>query len=256
MDALKLKLTVAYDGTHYKGWQVQNSGVTVQQQVEAALQRLFPGAGRVHSSSRTDTGVHARGMVAHVEIPTVEFRIEIRKLRLALNAFLPDDVRVMDVKRVPKSFHARFNASGKQYRYIIWNHPVMNPLFRYTAWHVPKELDFDRMKRGAKYFVGEHDFRAFAVKREYEMRSTVRTVTECKLYKKGTELTWVIEGVGFLYKMCRGIVGTLVEVGAGKLQPTDVRKILKSRDRTKAGQTAPAHGLILWKVMYRKINAN
>ena len=88
------------------------------------------------------------------------------------------------------------------------------------------------------------------------MRSTVRTVTECKLYKKGTELTWVIEGVGFLYKMCRGIVGTLVEVGAGKLQPTDVRKILKSRDRTKAGQTAPAHGLILWKVMYRKINAN
>ena len=108
------------------------------------------------------------------------------------------------------------------------------------------------MQRGAKYFVGKRDFRAFAVKREYEMRSTVRTVTGCMLYKKESMLTCVIEGDGFLYKMCRGIVGTLVEVGTGKLKPTDVREILKSCERAKAGQTAPAHGLILWKVMYGK----
>ena len=252
MENLKLKLTVAYDGTQYKGWQVQKSGITVQQRVEEALRRLFPSVGRIHGSSRTDTGVHARGMVAHVEIPKEEYRIEERKVRLALNAFLPDDVSVTEVKRVPMSFHARFDASGKQYRYTVWNHPVMNPLLRHTTWHVPRELDFDCMQRGAKYFIGKRDFRAFAVKREYEMRSTVRTVTACKLYKKDSMLTWVIEGDGFLYKMCRGIVGTLVEVGTGKLQPADVREILKSCDRAKAGQTAPPHGLILWKVMYVK----
>ena len=121
MENLKLKLTVAYDGTQYKGWQVQKSGITVQQRVEEALRRLFPSVGRIHGSSRTDTGVHARGMVAHVEIPKEEYRIEERKVRLALNAFLPNDVSVTEVKRVPMSFHARFDASGKQYRYTVWS---------------------------------------------------------------------------------------------------------------------------------------
>jgi len=252
MDHLKLKLTVAYDGTHYKGWQLQKNGMTVQQRIEEALRRLFPSVKRIHSSSRTDTGVHARGMVAHVEVLKVEYRIEERKLRLALNAFLPGDVRVMEAKRVPMTFHARFDASAKQYRYQVWNHPVMDPLQIKTAWHVPRELDLDRMRRGAGHFVGKRDFRAFAVKREYEMRSTIRTVTGCKLYKNGSLLTWVIEGDGFLYKMCRGIVGTLVEVGNGKLKPGDVRDILKSCDRARAGVTAPPHGLVLWKVHYRK----
>ncbi len=252
MDTVKLKLSIAYDGTYYKGWQVQKSGITVQQKIEEALHRLFPTVGRVHSSSRTDTGVHARGMVAHVEIHKDEYRIEERKLLLALNSFLPDDVRITEIKRVSGKFHARFDAVGKQYRYDIWNHSVMNPLMRKTAWHVPRELDFSIMQQGAKYFIGEHDFRAFAVKREYEMRSTIRVVTNCKCYKKGPMLTVVIEGNGFLYKMCRGIVGTLVEVGSGKLKPLDVRAILSSCDRSKAGMTAPAHGLILWKVMYGK----
>ena len=252
MDHLKLKLTVAYDGTHYKGWQVQKNGVTVQQRIEEALRRLFPSVKRIHSSSRTDTGVHARGMVAHVEVSKAEYRIEDRKLRLALNAFLPDDVRVMEARRVSMTFHARFDATGKQYRYTVWNHPVMDPLQHNTAWHVPRELDFERMQRGARHFVGKRDFRAFAVKREYELRSTVRTVTGCKIHKKDSMLTWVIEGDGFLYKMCRGIVGTLVEVGTGKLKPGDVRDILKSRDRARAGVTAPPHGLVLWKVHYRR----
>ena len=226
--------------------------MTVQQRIEEALRRLFPSVKRVHSSSRTDTGVHARGMVAHVEILKVEYRIEECKLRLALNAFLPGDVRVMEAKRVPMTFHARFDASSKQYRYQVWNHPVMDPLQNNTAGHVPRELDFERMQRGAKHFVGKRDFRAFAVKREYEMRSTVRTVTACKLYRKESMLVWVIEGDGFLYKMCRGIVGTLVEVGSGKLKPGDVRDILKSCDRARAGVSAPPHGLVLWKVHYRK----
>ena len=252
MGGLKLKLTIAYDGFQYKGWQVQKSGVTVQQKIEEALQKLFPSVERVHSSSRTDTGVHARGMVAHVEIEKDEYRIGELKLRLALNAFLPDDVSVLEVKRVPANFHARFDATGKQYRYMIWNHPVSNPLRRHTSWHVSRNLDLADMQKAAKYFIGSHDFSAFAVKREYEMRSTVRVVTNCKFYKKDSMLTCVIEGEGFLYKMCRGIVGTLIEVGTGKLNPIDIQNILKSCDRSKAGMTAPAHGLILWKVKYSK----
>lgn len=252
MGGVKLKLTIAYDGFQYKGWQVQKSGVTVQQKIEEALQKLFPSVDRVHSSSRTDTGVHARGMVAHVEIEKDEYRIGELKLRLALNAFLPDDVSVLEVKRVPASFHARFDATGKQYRYMIWNHPVLNPLTRHTSWHVSRNLDLAVMQKAAKYFIGSHDFSAFAVKREYEMRSTVRVVTNCKFYKKDSMLTCVIEGEGFLYKMCRGIVGTLIEVGTGKLKPIDIQNILKSCDRAKAGMTAPAHGLILWKVKYSK----
>ena len=255
MGSLKLKLTIAYHGARYKGWQVQKSGITVQQKVEEALKRFFPSVDRVHSSSRTDTGVHARGMVAHVEVQKDEFRIGELKLRLALNAFLPDDVSVTEVKRVPDNFHARFDATGKQYRYMIWNHPALNPLQREVSWHVPRELDFLRMQEGAKFFIGNHDFRAFAVKREYEMRSTIRVVSNCKLYKKDSMLTCLIEGEGFLYKMCRGIVGTLVEVGLGKLKPVDIRNILKSCDRSQAGMTAPAHGLILWKVMYGKKKA-
>ena len=255
MGSLKLKLTIAYHGARYKGWQVQKSGITVQQKVEEALKRFFPSVDRVHSSSRTDTGVHARGMVAHVEVQKDEFRIGELKLRLALNAFLPDDVSVTEVKRVPDNFHARFDATGKQYRYMIWNHPALNPLQREVSWHVPRELDFLRMQEGAKFFIGNHDFRAFAVKREYEMQSTIRVVSNCKLYKKDSMLTCLIEGEGFLYKMCRGIVGTLVEVGLGKLKPVDIRNILKSCDRSQAGMTAPAHGLILWKVMYGKKKA-
>ena len=255
MGSLKLKLTIAYHGARYKGWQVQKRGITVQQKVEEALKRFFPSVDRVHSSSRTDTGVHARGMVAHVEVQKDEFRIGELKLRLALNSFLPDDVSVTEVKRVPGNFHARFDAAGKQYRYMIWNHPALNPLQREVSWHVPRELDFLRMQEGAKFFIGNHDFRAFAVKREYEMRSTIRVVSNCKLYKKDSMLTCLIEGEGFLYKMCRGIVGTLVEVGLGKLKPVDIRNILKSCDRSQAGMTAPAHGLILWKVMYGKKKA-
>ena len=255
MGSLKLKLTIAYHGARYKGWQVQKSGITVQQKVEEALKRFFPSVDRVHSSSRTDTGVHARGMVAHVEVQKDEFRIGELKLRLALNSFLPDDVSVTEVKRVPDNFHARFDATGKQYRYMIWNHPALNPLQREVSWHVPRELDLLSMQEGAKFFIGDHDFRAFAVKREYEMRSTIRVVSNCKLYKKDSMLTCLIEGEGFLYKMCRGIVGTLVEVGLGKLKPVDISNILKSCDRSQAGMTAPAHGLILWKVMYGKKKA-
>ena len=247
---MKFKLTIAYDGTAYQGWQVQKTGTGVQELVEAACGKLFPSVKRIHSSSRTDTGVHALGMVAHVEIPNDEFRMTNQKLALALNAHLPEDIRVLKAVRAPANFQARFHATGKQYRYFVWNHPAMNPLLRAQAWHVPQRLNLTAMRAAAKSFLGKHDFKSFAANRNYEMESNVRTLTRCDIKRSGPQLTFIIEGDGFLYKMCRGIVGTVVQIGQGKIPLAKVGKILASRDRTVAGMTAPAHGLVLWKVFY------
>ena len=250
-DSLKFKLTIAYDGTNYQGWQVQKVGVGVQEKVEAALRKLFPSVQRLHSSSRTDTGVHALGMVAHVEVARAEFRMPVAKLPLALNAHLPEDIRVMEARRCRADFHARFHAAGKQYRYFVWNHPGMNPLLRHSAWHVPQKLDLPAMRQGAQLCVGTHDFRSFAANRSYEVENTVRTLGRCDLRKNGPMLTFIIEGNGFLYKMCRGIVGTLVQMGRGKYPPEEITAMLSARDRRVAGMTAPAQGLVLWKVFYK-----
>ena len=252
MNSLKFKLVIAYDGTAYQGWQVQRIGTGVQEKVEAVLARYFPSQPRVHSSSRTDTGVHALGMVAHFEVPEAELKMPVARLAIALNAFLPDDIRVLSAVRAPGKFHARFNATGKQYRYFVWNHVAMNPLLRGRAWHVPRKLDFAAMRQAAKLFVGKHDFKSFAATHNYEMDSTVRTLTRCTLKRSGPNLTVIIEGDGFLYKMCRGIVGTLVQVGYGKFPPEEIKVMLAKTDRTAAGMSAPAHGLVLWKVFYGK----
>jgi len=247
---VKLKLIIAYDGTQYAGWQVQRVGLGVQQLIEEALAKIVPGASRLHSSSRTDAGVHALGMVAQVEIPDRRPRIAPKKLALALNAHLPPDVRVMSATRAAKEFDARFDAKGKQYRYFIWNAAAMNPLLRHQAWHVPRPLDLAAMRRAAEFFLGKHDFKSLAGTRDYEMKSTVRTVTRCEVQRKGAALTIIIEGDGFLYKMCRGIAGTLAQIGQGKIAAEAVKTILEQRDRRAAGMTAPAQGLVLWKVFY------
>ena len=252
MDKLKFKLVIAYDGTAYQGWQVQKTGTGVQEKIEAVLARYFPSKPRLHSSSRTDTGVHALGMVAHFEIPKTEFKMPVARLAIALNAFLPDDIRVMDATRARKDFHARFMATGKQYRYLVWNHHAMNPLLQGRAWHVARKLDFTAMRKAAKHFVGKHDFKSFAATHHYEMESTVRTLTRCTLQKSGRNITVTIEGDGFLYKMCRGIAGTLVQVGFGKFSPDDIKVMLAKTDRRAAGMSAPAHGLVLGKVFYAR----
>ena len=247
---LRFKLTIAYDGTRYFGWQVQKGRMTVQQRLEEALRELFPSVKRVHSSSRTDTGVHALGMVAHVDIPEAECRMDARKLLLAVNSFLPVDVRIVAARRVPEDFHARFDAKGKRYFYLIWNHAAMNPLLHNRAWHVKVPLNLERMQKAAKLFVGRKDFKSFASTREYEMESTVRRLTRCDVRKEGYTWKITIEGDGFLYKMCRGIVGTLVRVGQGELTQTEIRQIFRERDRSVAGMNAPACGLTLWRVFY------
>ena len=253
VDTLKFKLTIAYDGTNYEGWQVQKTGTGVQQKLEEALARLFPSAPVLHSSSRTDTGVHALGMVAHVEIPRGEFKMPVRKLVLALNAWLPEDIRVMRAARCRADFHARYDASGKQYRYFVWNQASMNPLVRHQAWHVPPALELPAMRLAAKLLLGKHDFKSFAGTRDYEVESTVRTLTRCDLKRNGPLLTFIIEGDGFLYKMCRGIVGTLVQVGQRKFKAEEIKPMLARKDRRAAGVTAPPQGLVLWRVRYGKI---
>jgi tRNA pseudouridine38-40 synthase len=251
LDTLKFKLTIAYDGTAYQGWQVQKTGMGVQQVIEEAMAKLFPSAKRLRSSSRTDTGVHARGMVADVEIPRAEFKMTVRKLPLALNAYLPEDIRIVSAQRVPADFHCRFEASGKQYRYLVWNHAAMNPLLRKQAWHVPLKLDLAAMRHAAKHLIGKHDFRSFAATHSYEIEDTVRTLARCQIQRSGPLLTFIIEGDGFLYKMCRGIVGTLVQLGRGKFAEPELTAMLAAKDRRVAGMSAPAHGLVLWKVFYK-----
>ena len=250
MDRVKIKLTIAYDGSNYAGWQVQKTGLGVQQKMEEALAKLFPSGPRIHSSSRTDAGVHALAMVAHFEVPRAEFRVPTRKLALALNAFLPEDIRVLAAARSRPEFHARFDATGKQYRYFVWNHPAMNPLLRHQTWHVPQPLDVAAMRAAAKLFLGKHDFKSFAATRGYEMESTVRTLRRCDIKRNGPLLTFIIEGDGFLYRMCRGIVGTLVQLGRGKFTHAGLKAMLAAKDRRAAGMTAPAQGLVLWRVFY------
>jgi tRNA pseudouridine38-40 synthase len=249
-DLVKIKLTIAYDGANYHGWQAQKIGNTVQQKVEEVLRRFFPSVDRIHGSSRTDKGVHAYGMVAHAEFPKAEFRISIRQLLLALNAFLPEDIRIFSVQRVPHSFHARFDSVGKQYRYQLWNHRAINPIMRGLTWHVPVKLDVGKMKRAARHFLGRQDFRSLATKQDYKISNTTRTIYRCDVRASGPHVTYVIEGDGFLYKMCRSIVGTLCLVGQGKLETDAIPKLLAQKARQYAGMSAPAHGLTLHKVYY------
>jgi tRNA pseudouridine38-40 synthase len=246
----RIKLVIAYDGAAYEGWQIQKIGRGVQQVIEESLERLFQMPFRIHGSSRTDTGVHAKAMVAHVDFPERKLTIPLAKLPLAINSQLPEDVRVMEARAVSMDFHARFSARGKQYRYTVFNHRSMDPLLRRTAWHVPKRLDLPAMRQAAAHFKGKRDWAAFANNRNYEMESTVRTLHRCELRKQGSVLTFIIEGDGFLYKMCRGIVGTIIQVGEGRFAAADIPRMLETRDRSMAGMTAPAHGLILWKVFY------
>jgi tRNA pseudouridine38-40 synthase len=250
-ECARVKLTVAYDGTNFAGWQALKTGTAVQEVIEKALKNIFGIELRLHGSSRTDAGVHARGMVAHVDIPREKFNMAPKKLSLALNAHLPEDIRVMKASLAAADFHARFDASGKQYRYFIYNYPAMDPLLRTQAWHIPQALNIAKMRAAAKAFCGKHDFKAFAANRGYKMKSTVRTVTRCDVRQSGPLITVIIEGDGFLYKMCRGIVGTLAQVGQGKFSHGGIPDMLETKDRRASGMSAPAHGLVLWQVFYR-----
>ncbi|AKJ64350.1 tRNA pseudouridine(38-40) synthase TruA [Kiritimatiella glycovorans] len=240
-------MIIAYDGTAYYGWQVQPHHRTVQQTLEDALERLFGARPRVHASGRTDTGVHARGQSVHFDAPRT---MEAADIRNALNAFLPPDVRVMKTRRVPSGFHARYDATGKEYRYFIWDGPVLPPHRRHTHHHVPRRLDVEAMEQGAAALIGRHDFTAFAAWPKKTVENPVRTIDSLRIRRHGHETTIAVRGDGFLYKMVRSLAGYLIRIGTGERRPDDVKPVLESAERTAEVPTAPGHGLVLWRVTY------
>lgn len=244
-----LKITLQYDGTGYVGWQRQENGTSIQGLLEAALAPIEGRAVTVHGAGRTDAGVHALGQVASVTVAT---GLEGRTLARALNAVLPPDIRVMSVDDATAGFHARFSASGKVYEYRIVNAPLVSPFHHRYAWHIVPPLDVAAMREAAAALVGRHDFASFQAAGA-SVGSTERTITGIEWQDgEGLDrpLVMRIEGNGFLRHMVRAIAGTLVDVGLRRRPPGCVREILETRDRTRAGPTAPAKGLFLVRVLY------
>lgn len=245
-----LKLTVAYDGTEYAGWQVQPNGITIQQRMEEAWTSLTGEVLRITASGRTDAGVHAAGQVCSLQTAT---GLTGYRLVRGINAHLPDDISVLGVEQAPAGFHAIRDASRKTYHYTIQYGGVRNPLTRKTAWFCPYDLAVGTMITGAHHLIGQHDFASFQAAGS-ERTSTVRNLTQLECHRfahYGSEYICIKACCdGFLYNMVRNMVGTLVDVGRGS-QPADwIRHVLLGRDRCLAGQTAPAHGLMLLNVEY------
>jgi tRNA pseudouridine38-40 synthase len=243
-----IKLILEYDGTSYHGWQSQlGSGMpTIQDTLEQALMALTHETIKTYSSGRTDAGVHALGHVANLE---TECNIPSEAWAPALNHWLPNDIRVLLSEEVPDDFHARFSALGKFYTYRILNRRAPSALYRKYSWHVNLRLNLKNMRLAAASFVGKHDFSAFRGS-GCTAKTPVRTIRAVVIKKTGDFVEMGIEADAFLQHMARNIVGTLVEVGLGRFNPVDVKRMLKSRDRTTAGRTAPPQGLYLVEVYY------
>ena len=240
-----LKLTLAYDGSRFVGWQRQVEGSSIQGLLEDALARLEGASVTVHGAGRTDAGVHALGQVASVRLECAHQPAVVMR---ALNAQLPPDVRVLSAEARPDDFHARFSARSKRYRYRIDHGAVADPFERAYAWHVPGPLDVASMRDAAAVLVGSHDFAAFQSAGS-GIRDTVRVITRSDL-AAGRMLVYEIHGNGFLRHMVRAIVGTLVEVGRGRRSPGDVAALLAGGRRADAGRTAPPQGLFIVGVDY------
>lgn len=246
----RILLTIAYDGSTYNGWSTRGVGRGVRAVVADALQAAgFPGP-VLESASRTDAGVHALGMAAHFDVPDGGPEMTDQRIVAAVNAKLPPDVRVVSAKTKPAGFHARFDAVAKQYRYRIWNAPVMNPLLVSQAWHVPRPLDVETMSRAAACFIGRHDFTAFTSRRKGVLGDATREMFHCGVRRDGEEIAIDLEASGYLYKMCRAIAGTLVLAGHGRISESQIRELLNGGARCDAGMNAPAHGLVLRRVIY------
>lgn len=239
-------LQVEYDGTQYAGWQVQPNGLTVQEVVESALAQLLGHKVRIHSSGRTDAGVHARAMMAHFRTDT---NLPLRAFREGVNSYLPQDVVIRSAVEKPEDFHARYSAKGKWYRYTIYQNEVRSPLSTRTAWHLRSSLNLDKMQEAAKCLIGEHDFMAFRSS-SCVAKTTRREIFEVEISKRGDFVYLDFRGSGFLKNMVRMLVGTLVEVGQERRPPDDVEKLLELHGDLSCGATAPPQGLCLQEVWY------
>lgn len=243
---MKVKLTLEYDGTDFSGWQAQLRQRTVQGTLEAALYRLVGQEVRVEGAGRTDAGAHALGQVASLKLETT---IPAGRLAQALNPLLPGDVRVLRSEAVDEDFHARFSATGKVYRYVILPRDAQSPLHRHRAWQISTKVDVGRIAAALPLLVGTHDFRAFCAANG-SAATTVRTIREAKITTEGDFVAIEFCGNGFLYHMVRIMMGALVAVGRGKVDPSAITGALRSGCRPLAFITAPAHGLYLVAVEY------
>lgn len=242
-----LKLTLAYDGTDFHGWQRQPDLRTVQEVLEDALAQLTTIRPTCHASGRTDAGVHALGQVVHFLTGS---RHSLDTFVKGLNALLPRDVRVLAAEDVPQAFHATLDAKSKRYRYVLDNGRIADPFRRRTAWHVVHALDVDAMTRASRALLGRHDFRSFETNWP-NRTSSVRTIYDLEVVREGDVVHIEVEADGFLYNMVRSIAGTLMLVGAGKRPEAWVAEVLAAESRTEAGPTAPPQGLFLLLVRYR-----
>jgi tRNA pseudouridine38-40 synthase len=246
----RFRATLEYDGTEFSGWQLQPDARTVQGELEAALAGVTGAPSRPTAASRTDAGVHARGQVVHFDSGT---RLSPTELRRALNSKLPRDVSVLEVREAPADYHARHDAIGKRYVYRILARGSPSPLRRRFVWHLRQRLDLGAMQAAAAGLLGSHDFAAFrGVPGGAPAEDTERTLDRLEWLRDEDELVLVTEARSFLRHMVRNLVGTLVDVGAGRLAAASIPAILASRDRSRAGPTAPPHGLCLDRVFQRQ----
>lgn len=243
---VKYRITLAYDGTDYSGWQVQDNRITIQGVLNAALEKLDGAPVATHAAGRTDAGVHAEGQIVSFELSKDR---DPNALLRALNGNLPRDIRVVEASIAPPDFHARFDARSKTYRYRIWNAEVSNPFLERFAWHFPFTLDFGKLREDAGRLVGTHDFSAFTIV-DCEARTRIRTIDDVEIVRRGPLAEIFFRGDGFLRYQVRTMVGALLEANRGRLTAGTIEKLLSGGDRGQAGAPAPAKGLTLMKVEY------
>lgn len=243
----RYKLTLSYDGTAYAGWQVQPNGVTIQELLERTLKLLLGSPIRVTGSGRTDSGVHAYEQVAHFDSQNP---LDSSRIHHSLNKLLPPDIRILKLEECSDTFHARFSARGKIYRYHIYLDPIRSPFKTKTSHHVKGPFDLELLKRGAEHFIGTHDFRSFTNESSSQKKSTTRTIYRLDVIEEPGGLYLEFEGNGFLYKMVRNIVGTLLDIAQGKIALEELKSVFEKRDRRAAGRAAPPQALFLVKVIY------
>lgn len=245
----RFKITIEYDGTNLLGWQKQLDGPSVQESIEKAIFTFSHQEVEVYGSGRTDAGVHALGQVAHFDLET---EMNEYKLREAINALLRQmkvNIAVLEVEKTHNDFNARFDAIKRSYIYRILNRCAPSPLNANRVWHVGQSLNIDKMFEASKHLLGEHDFTSFRAT-ACQAKSPIKTIDKIEITKKGDEIEFYFEARSFLHHQVRNMVGTLKEVGEGKIPSEDIKKILEEKDRAKAGATAPACGLYLYKIWY------
>ncbi len=246
---MRYKITVEYDGTNLVGWQKQKEGASAQEFLEKAIEGFSHQKTEVFCAGRTDAGVHALAQVAHFDLSV---DMSEYKMRESINAWLRDleaPVAVIDVQKVDDDFHARFSAKGRGYVYRVLNRKAPSPLRLNRVWCVSFDLDVEKMREGAKFLLGNHDFSSFRGA-GCQAKSPIKTLDKLDIYRSGDEIIFDLEARSFLYHQVRNMVGTLIQVGRGKILPQDIKTILQAKDRTKAGISAPASGLYLNKVWY------